>query len=168
MILEAFKNHPVVHGFTPEDFESLSGGIERKEYEAEAKVIEEGMSLDALIFLEHGVVEVQKQTDHGRPHTITTLSARTVLGELEFLSGSRASASVMAKTVSTAHILPRNAFDRWLDGSNPCAGRLAANLARILARRLEETNLALVRLVKPESVREFEAFRHKLVTEWDF
>lgn len=168
MSIQAFEGHPLLEGFSPSELEQLQASLIERTYEPEANLFEEGISTDGIALLVDGVVEVQKQTDHGRPHTIATLSAKTVLGEIEFLSGSRATATVKAKTAVNALVLPRSEFQGWLDSGSPSGGKLAFNIGRVLARRLEETNLALVKLVKPEEVREFEAFRDKLVTEWNF
>ncbi|MEM6732104.1 MAG: cyclic nucleotide-binding domain-containing protein [Myxococcota bacterium] len=168
MTLEAFKDHPLVQGFSDSDLEALQGVLQPRDYLGDDTIFEEGVTTGGLALVSEGVVEVQKQTDHGRPHTIATLSAMTVLGEIEFLSGSRATATVRAKTAVSSQFLPRSEFVDWLDAGHPCAAKLTFNIGRVLARRLEETNLALIRLVKPEEVREFEAFRDKLVTEWNF
>lgn len=168
MSLEGFVNHPLLGGFSADDLAALNGALEQRSYEPGVKIYDEGMTTEGLALVSEGVVEVQKQTDQGRPHTIATISAQTVLGEIEFLSGSRATATVVAKTAVVTEFLPRSGFERWLDTGNSCAAKLAVNIGRVLARRLEETNLALVKLVKPAEVREFEAFRDKLVTEWNF
>ncbi len=167
-MIGAFKDHPLVEGFSEAELEELGNALTERTFDPSSKIFEEGMTTAGLALLGEGVVEVRKQTDHGRPHTIATISAQTVLGEVEFLSGSRATATVEAKTAAKAAVLPREEFQRWLDAGNICGAKLAFNIGRVLARRLEETNLALVKLVKPEAVREFEAFRDKLVTEWNF
>lgn len=167
-MISHFKDHPLVEGFSDEELAQLGGALTERTFEPQEKIFEEGMSTEGLALLGEGVVEVRKQTDHGRPHTIATISAKTVLGEVEFLSGSRATATVETKTAARAAVLPRSEFQRWLDAGNVCGAKLAFNIGRVLARRLEETNLALIKLVKPEAVREFEAFRDKLVTEWNF
>ena len=168
MTIAAFKDHPWLEGFSDAELEQLGSATTARGFEPEARIFDEGITTEGLVLLAEGVVEVEKQTDHGRPHTIATLSAKTVLGEIEFLSGSRASATVRAKTAASALVLPREAFQEWLDRGNSCGAKLAFNIGHVLARRLEETNLALVRLVKPEEVREFQTARDKLVTEWNF
>ncbi|MEL6758802.1 MAG: Crp/Fnr family transcriptional regulator [Myxococcota bacterium] len=168
MILDSFSDHPVVDGFGAADLESFGSVLNPLELSAEESIFDEGMATRGLVLLSQGVVEVRKQTDSGRPHVITTLNAQTVLGEIEFMSGSTASASVVAKTAVTALVLDREAFQDWLSSNTPCAGKLARNIGRVLARRLEETNLALIKLVKSGGVSEFDAFRDKLVTEWNF
>lgn len=168
MSLQGFEQHPLLAGFGDDERAALNAALENRAFEPGEKIFHEGMTTEGLALVSEGVVEVQKQTDQGRPHTIATISAQTVLGEIEFLSGSRASATVVAKTAVVAEFLPRQGFEQWLDAGTSYGAKLAVNIGRVLARRLEETNLALVKLVQPTEVREFEAFRDKLVTEWNF
>lgn len=168
MILDTFHGHPLINGFEPADLESLGAMLHRRAFDAGEVIIAEGADIAGLYLLDEGVVDVRKQTEAGDPHVLATFEAQSVLGEIEFLSGSCASASVVGKTSGTTFILPRNDFDSWMKSSSACAGKLTYNMGCVLARRLEATNLALVKLVKPEQTRDFEAFRNTLITEWNF
>ena len=124
---------------------------------------------DVLARLENiGLVRELKQVEGDQQGVISTLRKGRSFGEMAIIDKLTRSATVRAKTAVAGQLFPKNEFERWLTDGHPCAAKLAFNIGRVLARRLEETNLALVKLVKPEEVREFEAFRDKLVTEWNF
>lgn len=135
----------------------------------------EGEAGGTLMVLLEGSVEVIKNDRKGE-RRLVELGRGALLGEVGFLCGRPASATL--RTCSDARLfeLPRDAFSGLLEQNDPAATRLVLALARALAERLarmndrafelcEEYAVELERAGVPEAserVRDLAAFRAQL------
>ena len=135
----------------------------------------EGETGGTLIVLLDGSVEVVK-VDRKEERRLVRLGAGALLGEIGFLCGRPASATLRTCAPSRLFELPREAFEGLVEQEDPAAMRLVLALARVVADRLarmndrafelcEEYAVELEKAGVPEAsarVRDLAAFRAQL------
>jgi len=105
----------------------------QEEYPVDAVIVAEESRPEALFVLLRGRAAVAK--DHlGVPISIGEIRPGELFGEVSFLDGSPASASVVAREPST--VLALSDVDTFLDGAPELAAGFYRSLAVALARRL--------------------------------
>lgn len=103
----------------------------------------EGEAPDALYLVLEGLVAIRLRGLS--PESGGTLGPGQIVGEMSFLEGAPASATVQAVENSLLLALPRSLLEQRMQADPAFAGRLYRALARVLARRLRATNAALGR-----------------------
>ncbi len=116
--------------------ESVQRAAVRQEVSSGEQIIAEGSALDRLLIVESGLFSVTIVDRRGRPLEMTRYGPGDFCGEMSFLSGERASASVTAVIDSTIWAIPYEA----LAGPAHSSPRLVSYLAGGLVQRLSATN----------------------------
>jgi len=100
-----------------------------------------------LCFVESGQVTVQLEGDDGRIIRLRTMRSGTVVGELGFYLGQKASASVIADEPCTLFYLPAKKLEEMENNAPEIAVALHKFIAGILSERLIDTNDALQAMI---------------------
>ena len=112
-------------------------------------LLAEGAPTDALYLVQRGEVVVEKRDADGHPRVLARLGEGEVFGEMSFLDGEPASASVRAAREARVARLPR----RRLEADASLAGlkaRLVAHLAREVVARLRATDGSFAEALRAE------------------
>jgi CRP-like cAMP-binding protein/SAM-dependent methyltransferase len=112
---------------------------------SETLVVAEGSRPEAIYVVAHGLYGASVTQGTGRRQELGRLSAGAVFGEMAWLSGTTASATVRAIETSEALVLPVAALDARLLDDPAFAAEFMGSLARLLAQRLRATNASLLR-----------------------
>jgi len=112
---------------------------ERKSYKPGDVLIQEGQKQTALFVIVKGEVKVQR--DHeGFAIELSRHTTGEIFGDMSFIEGQAASASVVAGDEEVLAFVITHAHVAQLMGQNPAfAARFYQSLAEILSRRLRET-----------------------------
>ncbi len=117
----------------------LSAAAEAIAFEAGQRVIEGGAAIEHLYLVGDGVLSAEVPDRHGVAMEVRRFVRGDYAGEMAFLQGERASATVRALTPSTVWRVPHVAL-REIANESPA---LMRELCRELARRLSDTNARL-------------------------
>jgi len=117
-------------------------GVERQVI-ANTTLTVEGEAPDALYIVLEGLVAIRVRGL--APESGGVLGPGQIFGEMSFVEGAPASATVQAVENSLLLALPRSTLEQRMQADSAFAGRLYRALARVLARRLRTTNAALGR-----------------------
>jgi CRP-like cAMP-binding protein/membrane protease YdiL (CAAX protease family) len=112
-------------------------------------LLEEGVPADALFLVRRGEVVVEKRDADGHPRVLARLGEGAVFGELSFLDGQPASATIRAAEAAQVARLPR----QRLDSDPALAGlkaRLITHLAREVVARLRTTDGSFTEALRAE------------------
>ena len=96
--------------------------LERDEFPAGARIIEQGATSDDIYFVEEGEGIVQLEPPGSAPVKLASFAGGTIAGEIAFYRGEPRSASVIARTPVAAWRLGRAALAR-IDAEHPAARR---------------------------------------------
>jgi CRP-like cAMP-binding protein len=125
-----------------------------------------------MCFIVEGQCQVIKHTKHGIEQVLAKLEICSAFGEMSFFNPAPHSASVRSVTPVKLLCLPREKYDRLLQGGSTAAQKLAINTVALLAERLRVMDDFTCDLVeKAEAGRhseEWHDFRSKLYSEWQF
>jgi CRP-like cAMP-binding protein len=109
---------------------------------ANTLITQEGKANDALYLVLEGLLAVRLQ-DFG-DKCITTLGPGEIVGEMQFLTGQVASATVTAAENSLLLILKKSDINIRLDDDPAFSARLYHAFAKTLAERLKDSNARLI------------------------
>lgn len=174
-LLAALAATPLGEALDRVHLERLAGLGRVREVPAGEWLRREGEAGGTLMVLLAGAVEVVKEGRRGESRLVE-LEPGALLGEIGFLCGRPASATLRTTQPSRLFELPREGFAGLADAGEPVATRLALALSRVLADRLarmndralelcEEYAKELARAGVPEAsarVRDLAAFRAQL------
>jgi CRP-like cAMP-binding protein len=121
---------------TPEQRGILLERAREERYEEGAAIVTEDHVQGAILVVKEGRVSVEKSHFGGRV-PISELGPGALLGEVSYLDGSPASASVVARTPVTVLVL--EGIDDLLSSDPDFAGGFYRSLAVLLAQRLRHT-----------------------------
>jgi CRP-like cAMP-binding protein len=120
-----------------DDRDLLRSRSRQEEYAPGDLIIEDGASVSALYVVESGTVIVEK-SHLGGGIPLAELAPGALLGEVSFVDGSPASASVRARTEVTLHVI--EGADELLASNPELAAGFYKSLAVLLAGRLRYGN----------------------------
>ncbi|MEQ8229583.1 MAG: cyclic nucleotide-binding domain-containing protein [Rhodospirillales bacterium] len=105
-------------------------------------VINQGDAVDNLMVVAKGMLRVTHVFEGGKlSEFVGPLGPGDVVGEMSFVDGKGASATLIADGDTEVLIIPRNAIEALMEDSPSFAGRLFKDLFLHLSRRLRATNL---------------------------
>ena len=134
---------------TESDWESLQEKGELTDFKKDEIILEEGGRQQVLFVLMQGSARVE-QTHFGSGIVIASLGKGDVFGEMSFLEGVPASASVIAEEVSQALAIKGTKLQALLQSEPGLAIRFYQSLTVTLSRRLRETSSMLPNLMLEE------------------
>ena len=142
MDLSFFRQHALTRGLSSAQIQKLTSRLQELRLEPGEALLVEAAESRGLFLIKEGTVRVSKCGNE-----IATLTAPTVLGELELISHSVSNAQVDATTNVLAYLLPRDGFDALIDEGDAVVSKMMRNIARVVIMRLTETNDRLVSLM---------------------
>ncbi len=96
-------------GFTDAEREALSGALSEVQVTDGDRIVTQGQSGGVLYILRSGKAEIVDES-HGSTVSIANVNEGALLGEMTFLTGGDASASVIARSDCVVYRLPRELF----------------------------------------------------------
>jgi CRP-like cAMP-binding protein len=141
-LVEALGRTPLGEVLAPDELGRLAAFGRVREVPAGERLRREGEPGGNLIVLLAGSVEVVKEggRNGGGERKLAELGAGALLGEVGFLGGRAASATLRTCSPARLFELPRQAFEDLVEQEDPAALRLALALARVVADRLARMN----------------------------
>ncbi len=133
---ELLRSLRLTRGLGPELREAFQDACRVEQFAAGEVIVEQGVRYETLKVLFHGVAEVAyTDPSSGGSHVVATLEPGDHFGEMAFLSGEAATASVRATTPATVLVI-----DRERAAATGVDSALLANLAALQVERLEGAN----------------------------
>lgn len=124
-----------------DEHQALLQAAERKIYKPGDALIQEGQKQTSLFVILKGEVKVQRDHGEGFSIEIARHGPGEILGDMSFIEGQAASASVVAADEEVlAFIINHDHIHRQAQSNPAFAGRFYQSLAEILSRRLRETS----------------------------
>ena len=164
---------PVFANLSAEQTQQLLPLMEQKNYPEGESILEEGLSFQILSILMRGRCEVLKTCGGSQEQQLAVLESGAVFGEMSFFQSAPHSASV--RTMSEVEVLhlTRDKYNQLLEVAPNIAFRIAESIAKILAdrlRRMDEWTCGVIESPQMSVSRkeEWNEFRSKLYTEWEF
>jgi extracellular factor (EF) 3-hydroxypalmitic acid methyl ester biosynthesis protein len=134
---------------TAKDWEVLQEKGELADFQKDEIILEEGSRRQVLFVIMKGTARVE-QTNLGKGIAIATLEAGEMFGEMSFLEGVPASASVIAEEPVQVLVLKSLILQPLLQSVPGLAIRFYQSLTITLSRRLRETSAMLPNLMLEE------------------
>lgn len=162
------KKAPLFADLSTAEMNRLFGMMQPVQVAAGEFLFKEGEQADGLYVLGAGSVEILK-TIAGQTVAVAELSAPAVLGEMGLIGGAGRTASVRAKSLSTAQRLPSASYGKLVAAGDPAAVKLLMSLTRVLTERLAATTERLARtLLQPEKSdhRDLAELRDRMMRNW--
>lgn len=138
-IAEILKNINIFEGLTPLERTKIAKYFRQQDYEAKAKIVNEGDPGDGMFVIKSGAVKVVKQLTKKEEKVLANLVDGDVFGEMALLDRSPRSASVYAISKVTMLELYRVSLLEMLDKESKIGVKVMYNLAKILAERIRES-----------------------------
>ncbi len=142
LLIKLIENVPVFEGFTPGELLELLNGSEKRKVKKGEVIIREGDSGRFMYLLIEGEAHVSKLgKDIFVTHSLAVLKPGDCFGEMALVDPALRSATVEA--ASDCVMIRFQESDCW---KNPLiSSKIYRNIARILASRLREMQLAVIR-----------------------
>lgn len=115
--LAGLRNIPYFAHVPEAALEKLASFGARKSFAKNTVIINEGDEAGALYIIVSGQVQVYLSNDAGRMVTLCTQESGSFFGELSLLDGEPRSASVMTLEPTVCYLIPRSAFQTWLESN---------------------------------------------------
>jgi len=141
---EELQKSRLFEGLLPEEIEMLSELTQRKEFESDAVVFEQGEAGDSLYLLVEGSVDVVRKRDDGSEHVIATIEAPNFFGEMSLIDKEYRSATIRARTDARMLCLTNENLHSFARVYKNGFTLVVINIARVLSARLRETNEKLL------------------------
>ena len=150
----------------------LAGFGSLREVAAGDEVMREGEPGEEMLILLEGRVEAWKKDrrEGADDLHLGDEAAGEILGEIALLRRGPRMATVKATEPCRLFVLDRESFERLVGEGDAIAYKIGLKLARSLAERIVWVNDTLLDMISnpPEKPDEFEAFKDKLLSQWDF
>jgi len=163
---------PIFRDMTLDEREQVLGLLEHHSYAKGDVILREGNLNQILWIVVHGKCEVFKTAGKGKERQLAVLEPGAVFGEMSFFEQAPHSASVRALTDVELMSLPRARYDALRETPSLAACKIASSLNTVLAQRLRRMDEWTCRLLeRPEAANhreEWQEFRAKLYTDWQF
>ncbi len=170
---EKLSAYMLFRSLGPKEAGALNEVLQKVEFAAGDKLFDEGDPGDSLYIIREGAVEIRKKSPAGEEQVIATLGKFAMFGEMSLITESPRNATAVISAPTKAFRIEKQAFlDLLEEGSLP-AYKICVAIARFLAHRLDQLDEKLVKLAEKsttpeakEQIREFTAFKNKLLGEW--
>ena len=112
---------PLFDKIESEQIRVIAAHMKTVNLDANQQLFAEGEKSDYICFIVSGTVDVVKQSQTGKPVSVSTLSRGRSIGEMALIDTFPRSASVIARTPCTLLMITRESFDKILE-ERPRAG----------------------------------------------
>lgn len=142
---DILANDGLFHGLSREELKGVGLRVKTRDFAVGEAALQEGQISPGVFFILEGSFEISKRTPDGtRKVVLATLHKGEFFGEIEFLDGSPAHASVVALEASRVGLIEYRQFLE-IKNTNPQTFILIVlNMARTLGRRLRKKGDELV------------------------
>jgi SulP family sulfate permease len=130
------------------DFTKLGSYFEMLKVDSPTIIIEQGMSPEALYFLEEGELTIQLEQDSGDVIRLGKLEAGAIVGEMQVYSKTPASAYVQVTRPSTVYKLSLEALERMEHEAPELAAAFHKHIAKLLGKKLFRETAMLDAIMK--------------------
>jgi len=154
-VYNLLKKNQIFHDLTDMQLTTISSFAKEHILQAGEEVFREGDLSDFFYIIQHGTVQVSKKDKNMVNYDIRTLNEGEILGEIGLITNKPRSASIVALSKVVLLSFP---IDKFYDEKNfEIYLKLAQNIAKILAERLDYTYTTIV-----------ESMRDKLISSKKF
>ena len=141
---------PLLLGLTDEEVKTLLGIAERRVYEAEELVVQEGTSSDCLFIVDDGAVRVEKE-DGGHTVLLAVLDQPgDFFGEMSLIDILPRSADIRADGAAKVLAFPKRELTGFFSRSLRVQMTMILNIARNLSLRLREADERILQLAREQ------------------
>jgi hypothetical protein len=137
------SNSPLFIGMSKLQVKNIISLCKHSKYEQGDCIISQGETSKDMFLILSGSVDVQREQDDGKSHTLASLCAGEIFGEVAFLQNVTRTASVVAKENTETIRLSYKTLKAYLRFRPILRGKLGLNVAAILAKRLQSTSARL-------------------------
>ena len=130
--MQSLKNVPLFSALSEEELDLLAQARQIRSYPANATVINDGDTTNALYIINKGKVKVCIANEQGREVVIAQLDEGEHFGEMSLIDEKPRSASIITRTACEISLIQKDEFQRML-ASNP---ELSLTVMRGLSERL--------------------------------
>jgi CRP-like cAMP-binding protein len=134
------------------DWDLLSEHLRATSFQKGATLISEGQRSRALYFLRKGVVRVE-QSQNGRGIALALIGPGEMFGEMGFIEGTPASASIIAEDETEVDMVNEEALQSLMAAEPGFAVRFYQSIASAIAARLAATSRRLTQMGAQEVLR---------------
>lgn len=141
---------PLLLGLTDEEVKTLLGIAERRVYEAEELVVQEGTSSDCLFIVDDGAVRVEKEDGD---HTVLLAvldQPGDFFGEMSLIDILPRSADIRADGAARVLAFPKRELTGFFSRSPRVQMTMILNIARNLSLRLREADERILQLAREQ------------------
>lgn len=150
-LAEFIQRHALTGGFNADEIDKLIARLQRREFSAGSVLCQQGDTNLGLFLIWRGRVEIsQRQTGQEHETVIAKLEAPTVVGEMEIISGLPNVCSVRAQTDVVAFLLSADTVRERIFIGDKAVRKIMRNIARVLVRRLIDTNRRYLAAIGPK------------------
>lgn len=135
MLEHSFKN------LTEEERATMAQFAVSRSYQTGDAIFNQGDKVENLMVVAKGMLRVTHVFDGRLSEFVGPLGPGDVVGEMSFVDGKPASATLIADGDTEILTMPRNAIESMIEDDPAFAGRLYKDLLLHLAHRLRSTNL---------------------------
>ena len=136
----------IAAGFSAADIAALEKHVERRAYQPDQAVFQEGDAGDELFVIAKGSASAFVRLAEGGDVRLVSFGAGTVFGELAILDAGPRSATVTTADGLVCYALRRKDFAGLAHQSSATAIKLLGNLSRLLSHRLRDANRTIQQL----------------------
>lgn len=140
-IKEFLKNVPLFADAPERALEIAAGAMQRRTYEAQSTIFQEGDEGEALYVLGNGLVKLSKIDLGGHEKTLAILQPPEFFGEMALLGESTRSATVFTLSKVEAYLLFTDDFRKLMEQYPTISLNLTATLARRLRGMDDEAQI---------------------------
>ncbi len=164
---------PIFFDMTPEECRHVLELIETEKFTQGETILCEGLSVQILWVIVRGQCEVIKSKNGNSNRVLACLEPGAVFGEMSFFQSAPHSATVRAMTDVEVMRLSREKYNQLSEVCPAAAFKIAANTVVVLAERLRRMDVFTGDVIRGGSggavqLHEWQQFRAKLYTEWEF
>lgn len=139
-------------------------------------LFKQGEPGNSMFMVLSGTLDIRVSLPNGQSHTLSTLEAGSIFGEMSLLLEQPRNATAVAVTDAEVCCISHADFIESLEEDETWARKFLMSIARSLAKRISVLDADLVRMVGQEQAKpapeartdELERLRTRLLTDWNF
>lgn len=173
-ICSFLKGVPILNGLDEKNLASLAKNTHLLSFSDNEIICDEDEKGDSLFIIVEGNVEIAKKKREKEMLHLATLKERNIFGEISMLSGFPRSAAAIARGNVKLLELTASDFRSLVIIDNWTAFKFLYEIARLLCgrlRRLDEQHtehMTLCTAGKDKEMKDFLAFKERLLKDWSF
>lgn len=138
------RSNEIFQELTPDELAGLLQTSTEVQVRPGDMIFDAGQPGDAMYVILEGRIRILQIFRDGSREILANLEKGQLLGEMAILDGSPRAARAVAVTAATLYRIDREQFQGLREQRNPAAFKLIRGIARLLSRRMRETNWRVV------------------------